>query len=75
MSIIYKHYEQAALNRQFNNRLRVPDYAKHFERCEQWSRQTENKYPLVKDIAYGRHIRERLISLELAKLLNRLERK
>jgi arylformamidase len=57
---IYKQYDQAALNGQFNNRLRVPDYAKHFIRCEQWSRQTENQYPLVKDIAYGQHTRERL---------------
>jgi arylformamidase len=57
---IYKQYDQAALNGQFNNRLRVPDYAIHFERCEQWSRKTENKYPLIEDIAYGQHIRERL---------------
>jgi arylformamidase len=57
---IYKQYDQAALNGQFNNRLRVPDYAKHFERCEHLSRQTENKYLLIKDIVYGSHPRERL---------------
>jgi arylformamidase len=57
---IYKQYDQDSLNSQFNNRLRVPDYAKRFERCEQWSRQTENKYPLVKNIVYGSHPRERL---------------
>jgi arylformamidase len=57
---IYKQYDQDGLNRQFNNRLRVPDYAKRFERCKQWSRQTENKYPLVKNIVYGSHPRERL---------------
>lgn len=38
----------------------MPEYATHFERYEQWSRQTENQYPLVKDISYGQHTRERL---------------
>jgi arylformamidase len=57
---IYKQYDQAALNVQFNNRLRAPDYAERFKRCEEWSRQTENKYPLVKNIIYGSHPRERL---------------
>lgn len=58
--IVYKNYSQQELNDQYNNRLHVPDYANYFERWEKLSRQTENEYTLVKDIAYGEHARERL---------------
>jgi arylformamidase len=57
---IYKQYTQAALNYQYNNRLQVADYATHFEQWEQRSRQTESQYPMVKNIVYGSHARERL---------------
>lgn len=58
--LIYKQYDQAALDRQYNNRLQVPEYATHLERWEQWSKETEQKYTCIKDIAYGELTRERL---------------
>ena len=57
---IYKQYDQAALNRQFNNRLHVPDFATHIERWELLSRQTEKEFRVVKNIAYGELSREQL---------------
>lgn len=51
--LVYKGYHQAALDRQYNNRLHVPDYASHLERWEMLSRQTEKEFPLVKDIPYA----------------------
>lgn len=58
--VIYKQYNQAALDRQYNNRLQVPGYAIHLERWELLSRQTEKKYPVIKDVAYGDQPRELL---------------
>ena len=57
---IYKQYDQEALNRQHNDRLQVPDFAIHLDRWEYLSRQTEKKYPSIKDIAYGNSSRELL---------------
>src|ERR1044071_9435090 len=58
--IIYKQYDLAALNYQYNNRLLVSEWATHLERWPQWSRETERKFKAVKDIAYGSHRREQL---------------
>ena len=58
--LIYKQYDQAALDRQYNNRLQVPDYLFYLQRWESLSRQTEKKYTSVKDIPYGELPRERL---------------
>lgn len=58
--LIYKQYDQAALDRQYNNRLHVPDFANHIERWRSLSRQTEKAFPVVKDIAYGNLSREQL---------------
>ena len=57
---IYKQYDQEALDRQYTNRLHVPDFATHIDRWESLSRQTEKEYPVVKDIAYGKLSREQL---------------
>jgi len=51
--LIYKQYDQAALDRQYNNRLQVPDYLFYLQRWESLSRQTEKKYTSIKDISYG----------------------
>jgi arylformamidase len=51
--LVYKGYDQAALDRQYNNRLQVPDYATHMERWEMLSRQTEKECPAVKNIPYA----------------------
>ncbi len=57
---VYKQYDQAALNRQYNNRLQVPDFATQLERWEVLSRQTEKDFPVIKDIAYGKLPLEKL---------------
>ncbi|MEP6746620.1 MAG: alpha/beta hydrolase [Bacteroidota bacterium] len=57
---VYKQYDQDALDRQYNNRLHVPDYFLHLERWEMLSRQTEKDLPVVKDIVYGALPREQL---------------
>ena len=57
---IYKNYDKDSLDRQFNNRLHVPEYADHFRRWDLWSRQTEQKLQVVKDVRYGDLPRETL---------------
>lgn len=60
MSLVYKHYTQSALNRQYNNRLQTPDFAIYLERYELESSAVENTIAFEKDIAYGNHDREKL---------------
>ncbi len=57
---VYKQYDQESLDRQYNNRLHVPDYADYFNRWELRSRDSEEKSPVIKDIPYGNLKRERL---------------
>jgi arylformamidase len=57
---VYKQYDQTALDRQYNNRLQVPEYAIHLQRWEDTSREAEKKFKSLHDIAYGDHERERL---------------
>jgi hypothetical protein len=57
---LYKHYNQAQLNDQYNTRLHVPDYAIYFDRWEKLSRQTAEHHTLLKDIPFGEHAKERL---------------
>jgi arylformamidase len=52
--LIYKQYDQAALDRQYNNRLHVPDFVTYLERWVSLSRQTEKENGVIKDIAYGK---------------------
>ena len=58
--LIYKQYDQAALDRQYNNRMQVPDFATHLDRWESLSRQTEKEYNVASDIAYGKLFRQKL---------------
>jgi arylformamidase len=51
--MLYKNYDQEALDRQYNLRLHTPDFADYFERWDLLSRQTEKKYPVDKDISYS----------------------
>jgi arylformamidase len=57
---VYKQFDQAALNSQYNIRLHVPDFAVYLERCDSLSRQTEKELNSIKDLAYGNLPRERL---------------
>ncbi|MFI5131236.1 MAG: alpha/beta hydrolase [Chitinophagales bacterium] len=58
--LVYKQYDQAALDRQYNNRLQVPDFARHLDRWESLSRQTEKEFSSIRDISYGKLLREKL---------------
>ena len=58
MMTIYKNYDQQALDRQYNNRLNVPEHAFHRSQWEVWSRETQREFPAVLDIPYGRLTRE-----------------
>ena len=57
---VYKRFDQETLDNQYNNRLHVPEYADYLNRWELLSRETEQKLPVIKDIAYGTLKRERL---------------
>lgn len=59
-TFIYKRYDQESLNKQYNNRLQVPDHPVHVEMWETMSRQTEKEFPVNKDISYGEQPREKL---------------
>lgn len=50
---LYKQYDQASLDAQYNTRLQVPEYAYHLTRWESLSRQTEQRLTGVKDSSYG----------------------
>ena len=56
--LIYKQYNEEQLNNQYNLRLHVPDFATYFERWEKLSKETREKYLIIKDIHYGDHERE-----------------
>ncbi|WP_018614700.1 alpha/beta hydrolase [Segetibacter koreensis] len=58
--LIYKNYDQEALDRQYNNRLKVPGFAAHLDRWELLSRETEKMFHCCKDLRYGQLPRERL---------------
>lgn len=58
--LVYKQYDQEALNRQYNNRLQVPGFAAYFNHWEKASYGTVVKYSPFKNIAYGKLERERL---------------
>lgn len=57
---VYKEYDQESLDNQYNTRLHVPEFADYFKRWEELSRETEQKLPVIKDVAYGNLPRERL---------------
>ncbi|TDH17920.1 alpha/beta hydrolase [Segetibacter sp. 3557_3] len=58
--LIYKNYNQEALDRQYNNRLNVPHFATYLDRWEVLSRETERMFPCIKDLRYGQLPREQL---------------
>ncbi|MEO6229031.1 MAG: alpha/beta hydrolase [Ferruginibacter sp.] len=58
--IIYKQYTQAQLNRQYDNRLQVPEFETYINGWELRSRQTEQQFPVTQNIAYGDQPREQL---------------
>ena len=57
---LYKHYDQDLLDKQYNNRLHVPDFEDYFARWKLLSVEAETTLLPVKDIPYGEKVRERL---------------
>ena len=52
-NIVYRGFDQQALDAQYNNRLRFPDYAVHFDRWTEWSRRTRLTLPCRLDLPFG----------------------
>jgi arylformamidase len=57
---VYKNYTQEELNRQYNIRQVVPDYALYFEKWEKQGEQVRKNYKNCKNIFYGNHPLESL---------------
>jgi arylformamidase len=53
MGIIYRGYDQQALDAQYNNRARFPDFEQHFDRWTAWSRDTRVKLDCRLDVPFG----------------------
>ena len=50
---IYRSYDRAALDAQYNNRARIPEYVDYFDRWLAWSAETRAAIPGERDVAYG----------------------
>ncbi len=51
--IVYRGFDQQALDAQYNNRARFPDFEVHFDRWTAWSRETRAKLPCLLDQSFG----------------------
>jgi arylformamidase len=58
--IIYKNYDQQALDSQYNNRARVPEFEQIVQQWEQDSEALRQRVQFQADLAYGPHPRELL---------------
>lgn len=59
-ALVYRDYDQAELDGQYNNLARIPDHAAITGRWTLASREVRERVDCQLDIAYGRHPRERL---------------
>ena len=50
---IWRDYDRAALDAQYNNRARIPRYTEYFERWLAWSERTREALPGGRDVVYG----------------------
>ncbi len=50
---IWRGYDRAALDAQYNNRARIPQYVDYFDRWLEWSEATRRALPGGRDVAYG----------------------
>ncbi|MDA0702002.1 MAG: alpha/beta hydrolase [Proteobacteria bacterium] len=57
---VYRHYDQAALDAQYDNRAMVPNFADHLAAWKQGSDAARRDLPHRADLAYGPHRRERI---------------
>ncbi len=51
--IVYRNYNQEELDKQYNNRLRYPEYTDYFADWAKWSVETRKKLPCHCNIPYG----------------------
>ncbi len=56
----YRDYDQAALDAQYNNRVRFPDFEVHFANWADWSRKARERLPAQIDLSFGSTQDERL---------------
>jgi len=59
-STVFLGYDQAGLDAQYNNRVRFPDYLRHFEQWKSWSEETRRRLPCQLDLPFGPSPEERL---------------
>lgn len=52
-ALVYREYSQAALDEQYNNRARFPDFEIHFERWTRWSEEARSALPCELDVSVG----------------------
>ena len=57
---VYRHYDQAALDAQYDNRAMAPNFADHLAAWKQGSEAARRDLPHRTDLVYGPHSRERL---------------
>jgi len=57
---IWREYDQAGLDAQYNNRKRFPDYIDRFAAWGEWSQRTRQKLNCRLDVAFGEHQMESL---------------
>ena len=50
---VFRGYDQAALDAQYNNRARFPDFKEHFDNWNLWSEATRARLPCMLDVAFG----------------------
>jgi arylformamidase len=57
---VYRDYDQAGLDVQYNNRARFPNYVEHFDAWQRWSAHTRATLPVAFDLAFGASAMERI---------------
>jgi len=60
MANVYRNWTQEALDAQYNNRARVPDFQSFVDDWAARSTRAYDSLPVHRDVAYGEHPRERL---------------
>jgi arylformamidase len=53
MTKIFRQYDQASLDAQYNNRARYPDYKHHFDNWGKWSKAARSQLQCKLNVAFG----------------------
>ena len=57
-ALVYRHYDQAALDAQYEQRTLVPDISHYLQSWREASERTKSHYDLVANLSYGSRERE-----------------